>query len=63
VQTLDLPGPIALAYHSALLLWIVYTGEVCKQNRQPQRHETVLALATLGDVTQIGSFLLAKVSK
>ncbi len=62
MQTLDLPGPNALAY-AMPPLWIIYTGEVCKQNRQRQRHETVLALATLGDATQIGSFLLAKVSK
>ncbi len=36
---------------------IVYIGEVCKRNRKRQQHETVLALATLGDVTQKGLFL------
>jgi hypothetical protein len=46
-----------------VVYWIIYIGEVCKQNCQRQQHETVLALATLGDETQIGSFLLAKVSK
>jgi hypothetical protein len=38
-------------------LWIVYIGKVCKWNRQQQRHETVLPLATLGIATQMGSFL------
>ncbi len=33
---------------------IVYIGKVSKQNRQQQQHETVLALATLGDATKIG---------
>jgi hypothetical protein len=37
--------------------WIVYIGEVCKRNCQRQRHEAVLASATLGDATQIGSFI------
>ncbi len=37
---------------------------VCKTagDRNWQRNLTLLALATLGSVTQIGSFLLAKVS-
>ncbi len=35
-----------------LALWIIYIGKVCKRNGQQQRHETVLALATLGDVTR-----------
>jgi len=47
--------------HDAIL-WIIYIGNICLQNRRRQRHVTVLALATLGDTTQIGSFLLAKVS-
>jgi hypothetical protein len=40
--------------HLSLLraLRITYIGEVCKQNRERQRHETVLALATLGDMTR-----------
>jgi len=33
-------------------LWIIYIGEVCKRNCQRQQHETVLALATLGDATR-----------
>jgi hypothetical protein len=30
----------------------IYIGEACKQNRQRQRHKTVLAFATLGDATR-----------
>jgi hypothetical protein len=37
-------------------LWIIYIGEVC-YNTVSDSHGTVLALATLGDATQIGSFL------
>jgi hypothetical protein len=33
-------------------LRIVYIDKVCEQNRQRQQHETVLALATLGDATR-----------
>jgi hypothetical protein len=36
----------------SIFLWIVYIGEVCKQNCWRQRHETVLAFATLGDTTR-----------
>ncbi len=45
-------------------LWIIYIGEVCKKNCQQQRHATVLALATLGNVTEISiCVLLPKVAK
>jgi hypothetical protein len=44
--------------HLRCFLWIVYIGKVCKENRQQQQYETVLALATLGDTTtQMGLFL------
>jgi hypothetical protein len=40
--------------------WIVYIGEVCFQNCQGHTTvTTVLALATLGGMTQIGYFLFA----
>jgi len=35
-----------------VFFWIVYIGKVCKRNHQRQWHETVLALATLGDATR-----------
>ncbi len=41
-----------LAHAKNSQLWIIYIGKVCKRNSQRQRHETVLALATLGDVTR-----------
>jgi len=34
---------------------ISYIGKVCKQNHQQERHEIVLALATLRDATRNGN--------
>jgi hypothetical protein len=53
-------GSFSACFGSSQMLWIVYIGEVCERNHQwqrQQRHETVLGLATLGDVTQMGLFL------
>jgi len=42
---------VALGYRDSWL-WIIYIGKLCKQNRQRQWHETVFALATLGNATK-----------
>jgi hypothetical protein len=35
---------------SPIHLWVLYIGDIRKQNCQQQQHVTVLALATLGNV-------------